>query len=156
HFDENLSGYVRQWIEDGTLAVFESVKEAEERGYEPYKRGPQREIMNSAEIARACETIAAQIIADPSDPTALAIVGVVSRGAILGMRLRDLIETQTGVRPSCGALDVYSGDSQLRPIDADSFDVDGRLIVLVDDVINSGWTIQRAMTALWQRGRPAA
>jgi pyrimidine operon attenuation protein/uracil phosphoribosyltransferase len=112
--------------------------------------------MNSAEIARACETIAAQIIADASDPTALAIVGVVSRGAMLAMRLRDLIEAQTGVRPACGALDVYSGDSQLRPIDADSFDVDGRLIVLVDDVINSGWTIQRAMTALWQRGRPAA
>jgi pyrimidine operon attenuation protein/uracil phosphoribosyltransferase len=139
-----------------TLAVFESVKEAEERGYEPYKRGPQREIMNSAEIARACETIVAQIIADASDPTALAIVGVVSRGAMLAMRLRDLIEAQTSVRPACGALDVYSGDSQLRPIDADSFDVDGRLIVLVDDVINSGWTIQRAMTALWQRGRPAA
>jgi pyrimidine operon attenuation protein/uracil phosphoribosyltransferase len=30
------------------------------------------------------------------------------------------------------------------------------MIVLVDDVINSGWTVQRAMTALWQRGRPAA
>jgi pyrimidine operon attenuation protein/uracil phosphoribosyltransferase len=29
-------------------------------------------------------------------------------------------------------------------------------VVLVDDVINSGWTVQRAMTALWQRGRPAA
>ena len=28
--------------------------------------------------------------------------------------------------------------------------------MLVDDVINSGWTVQRAMTALWQRGRPAA
>jgi aspartate carbamoyltransferase catalytic subunit len=155
HFDENLSGYVRQWIEDGTLAVFESVKEAEERGYEPYKRGPQREIMNSAEIARACDAIAAQIIADAPDPTALAIVGVVSRGALLAMRLRDLIQTQTKVRPQCAALDVYSGDSQLRPIDADTFDVDGRSIVLVDDVINSGWTIQRAMTALWQRGRPA-
>ena len=61
HFDENLYGYVRQWIEDGSLAVFETVKEAEERGYEPYRRGPQREIMNAAEIARACEAIAAQI-----------------------------------------------------------------------------------------------
>jgi aspartate carbamoyltransferase catalytic subunit len=157
HFDENLYGYVRQWIEDGALAVFDTVKEAEERGYEPYKRGPQREIMNAAEIARACQTMAAQVIADANDPTSLAIVGVISRGAMLAVRIRDLIEAQTGVRPPCAALDVYAGDTALRAIDgADSFDVDGRTIVLVDDVINSGWTVQRAMTALWHRGRPAA
>lgn len=156
HFDENLYGYVRQWIEEGALAVFETVKEAEERGYEPYRRGPQREIMNADEIARACRAMAAQVIADAADPTALAIVGVVSRGALLAMRLRDLIEAQTGVRPPCAALDVYGGDTTLLPADTDIFDVDGRTIVLVDDVINSGWTVQRAMTALWQRGRPAA
>ena len=40
--------------------------------------------------------------------------------------------------------------------DRGSFEVEGRTIVLVDDVINSGWTVQRAMAALWQRGRPAA
>jgi aspartate carbamoyltransferase catalytic subunit len=157
HFDENLYGYVRQWSEEGTLAVFESVKEAEERGYEPYKRGPQREVMNAAEIGRSCEAIAAQVIADVADLTALAIVGVVSRGAMLALRLRDLVEAQTQVRPPCAALDVYGGDSQLRAIDgADAFNVDGRTVVLVDDVINSGWTVQRAMTALWKHGRPAA
>jgi aspartate carbamoyltransferase catalytic subunit len=156
HFDENLYGYVHQWIEEGTLAVFETVKEAEERGYEPYRRGPQREIMNTDEIARACHAMATQVIADVADPTALAIVGVVSRGAMLAMRLRDLIEAQTGVRPPCAALDVYGGDAALRPVGAESFDVDGRTIVLVDDVINSGWTVQRAMTALWRGGRPAA
>src|ERR1039458_4058835 len=32
-FDENLQGYVRQWIEEGSLAVFDSVKQAEEAGY---------------------------------------------------------------------------------------------------------------------------
>ncbi len=39
-YDENLYGYVRQWIAEGSLAVFDSVKQAEESGYEPYKRGP--------------------------------------------------------------------------------------------------------------------
>ncbi|HJU28361.1 MAG TPA: phosphoribosyltransferase family protein, partial [Candidatus Binataceae bacterium] len=156
HFDENLYGYARQWIEEGTLAVFETVKEAEERGYEPYRRGPQREIMNAEEIARACQAMAAQVIADAADPTALAIVGVVSRGAMLAIRLRDLIEARTGVRPPCAALDVYGGDAALVSADTENFDVDGRTIVLVDDVINSGWTVQRAMTALWRRGRPAA
>ncbi len=156
HFDESLNGYVRQWIEDGTLAAFDTVKEAEERGYEPYRRGPQREIMNSEEIARACEAMAAQIIADAADPTSLVIVGVVSRGALLAIRLRGLIEGRTGVRPPCAALDVYGGDTALRSFDdPDNFGIDGRTIVLVDDVINSGWTVQRAMTVLWQRGRPA-
>jgi aspartate carbamoyltransferase catalytic subunit len=155
-FDENLHGYVRQWIEDGSLAVFETVKQAEEDGYEPYRRGPQREIMNAAEISAACDTIAAQIVADVADPSTLAFVGVVSRGAMLALRLRKLIELQTGVRAPCAALDVYAGGAAIEPIDGPDLDVDGRTIVLVDDVINSGWTIQRAMTTLWQRGRPAA
>jgi aspartate carbamoyltransferase catalytic subunit len=156
HFDESLHGYVRRWMEDGTLAVFDSVKEAEERGYEPYRRGPQREIMNSDEIGQACEAMAAQIVADAVDPTSLAIVGVVSRGALLALRLRELVARDTGVRPPCAALDVY-GETALHSLDdVDNLEVvDRRLIVLVDDVINSGWTIQRAMTVLWQRGRPA-
>ena len=155
-FDESLHGYVRQWMEDGTLAVFDSVKEAEERGYGPYRRGPQREIMNSDEIVSACEAMAAQIVADAADPTSLAIVGVVTRGALLATRLRELIARHTGVRPPGAALDVY-GETALHSFDdVDNFEVDGRMIVLVDDVINSGWTVQRAMTMLWQRGRPAS
>jgi len=157
HFDDSLKGYVRQWIEEGTLAVFESVKEAEEHGYEPYKRGPQREIMNASEIERACRGIAEQIGAGVADPTALTIVGVISRGAMLAMRLCDLIEARSGIRPRCAALDAYARDVALRPLDdaLESFNVDGREVVLVDDVINSGWTVQRAMTALWRYGRPA-
>jgi aspartate carbamoyltransferase catalytic subunit len=157
HFDESLYGYVRQWIEEGSLAVFESVKQAEESGYEPYRRGPQREIMNADEVAAACRALAGQIIADLPDLATVSIVGVVSRGALLAMRLRDFIEAQTGVRPPCSALDVFSGEAAFHPLDGGtSLEVEERTIVLVDDVINSGWTVQRAMTALWQRGRPAA
>ena len=81
-------------------------------GYEPYRRGPQREIMNAAEIAAACGAIAAQMIADVADLASLAIVGVVSHGAMLAMRLRDLIEAQTEVRPPCAALDVFGGEAR--------------------------------------------
>jgi aspartate carbamoyltransferase catalytic subunit len=156
-FDESLYGFVRQWIEEGTLAVFDTVKEAEEGGYEPYRRGPQREIMNAAEIARACEALADQIVAGAADLASLVIIGVVSRGAMLALRLRDLIEARAGFRPPCAALDVYGRDTDLISIEGrEPFTVDDRTIVLVDDVINSGWTVQRAMTAIWQRGRPAA
>jgi pyrimidine operon attenuation protein/uracil phosphoribosyltransferase len=45
----------------------------------------------------------------------------------------------------------------VHPIDGtDNFDVEDRTIILVDDVINSGWTVQRAMATIGQRGRPAA
>lgn len=156
-FDENLYGFVRQWIEEGTLAVFDTVKQSEENAYEPYRRGPQREVMNAAEIARACATIADQIAADTIDVSSVVMVGVVSRGALLALRLQDLIESRTGFRPSCAALDVYDRDANLITLEGpERFAVDERIVVLTDDVINSGWTVQRAMTALWQHGRPAA
>src|SRR5579885_965135 len=156
-FDESLLGYVRQWLEDGTLVVFETVKQAEEAGYEPYRRGPQREIMNADEISRAVETIAAQVIRDLPDLTRVSVVGIVSHGAVLAMRICEMIERQSGVRIPCAALDVFRGYDGLQPLGgAHSFEVEDRVIVLTDDVINSGWTVQRAMTTLWKMGRPAA
>ncbi|MGO9062900.1 MAG: phosphoribosyltransferase family protein [Candidatus Binataceae bacterium] len=155
-FDESLIGYVRQWLEDGTMAVFETVKQAEEAGYEPYRRGPQREIMNAEEIARAVEAMAAQIIRDLPDLARVSVVGIVSHGALLALRLCELIEQHTKVRIPCAALDVFRGFDALQPLGgAQSFEVEDRIIVLTDDVINSGWTVQRAMTTLWKLGRPA-
>jgi pyrimidine operon attenuation protein/uracil phosphoribosyltransferase len=113
--------------------------------------------MNADEIARALEALAEQAIADLPDLTNAAIVGVVSRGAVLAMRLRDLIEGKTGVRLPCAALDIFGGEAAVQPLDAAAeYSSEGRTIVLVDDVINSGWTVQRALDALWQHGRPAA
>ncbi len=74
-YDEGLADYVRNWIAEGSLAVFDSVKQAEEAGYEPYKRGPQREIMNADEIDRAVDALADQIVKDLGDVTSVTIVG---------------------------------------------------------------------------------
>jgi aspartate carbamoyltransferase catalytic subunit len=156
-YDENLYGYVRQWIEEPSLAVFETVKQAEEHGYEPYRRGPQREVMNSDEIAVAVESLAEQIAADVSDLTNVYLIGVVSHGAVLATRVRDVLEKKSGTRAPCAAVDVYRSQEAIQQLDGGApFGVEGRTIVIVDDVINSGWTIQRAMTMIWQYGRPAA
>jgi aspartate carbamoyltransferase catalytic subunit len=156
-FDEHLRGYVRQWIDEKSLAVFESVKQAEENGYEPYRRGPQREIMNAAEIGWALDELAGQVIADLPDAGNLIIAGIVSHGALIALRLRDLIEARTGIRPPGLMLDVYNTSDPVRLMDGgEEIDVTGRTVILVDDVINTGWTVQRAMAILWQRGRPAA
>jgi len=156
-YDETLYGYVRQWIEEQSLAVFETVKQAEEHGYEPYRRGPQREVMNSAEIAAAVDSLATQIANDIADLTNVSLAGVVSHGAVLAIRVRDALEARAGIRVPCAAVDVYGAGEAVRILDGTSpFTVEGRTIVIVDDVINSGWTVQRAMTMLWQHGRPAA
>jgi pyrimidine operon attenuation protein / uracil phosphoribosyltransferase len=113
--------------------------------------------MNEEEVVRAIESLADQVIADVHDVPGVSIVGVVSRGAMLALRLRDLIGAKTAVLAPCAALDVYKPADPLYPIDgAENFNVEDRTIILVDDVINSGWTVQRAMATIWQRGRPAA
>jgi aspartate carbamoyltransferase catalytic subunit len=156
-FDENLRGYARRWLEEGSLAVFRDPKQAEESGYEPYRRGPQREVMNAAEMARAVESLAEQLIADLPDLTAVTIVGVLSQGAALALRLRESIEGRSGLRMPCAAVNVLGEDGALLDMDGGpTVAVDGRTIVLLDDVINSGWTVQRAMAALWKMGRPSA
>jgi aspartate carbamoyltransferase catalytic subunit len=156
-YDENLYGYVRQWIEEQSLAVFETVKQAEENGYEPYRRGPQREVMNSTEIAQAVESLAGQIATDVGDLTNVCLFGVVSRGAVLATRVRDALEKKTGARAPCAAIDVYGDDHAIRTLDgAAPLNVEDRVIVILDDVINSGWTVQKAMTTIWQHGRPAS
>jgi aspartate carbamoyltransferase catalytic subunit len=156
-YDESLYGYVRQWIAEDSLAVFDSVKQAEETGYEPYKRGPQREVMNADEIERAVDSMAAQVIADVTDLTNVSIVGVVSHGAMLAIRMRDRIASKSGVRPPTAVLDLYSPAETVVALDSgEPLAVADRVIVIVDDVLNSGWTVQRAMTTLWQHGRPAS
>jgi aspartate carbamoyltransferase catalytic subunit len=157
-FDESLAGYAHDWIEEGSLAVFDSVKEAEEAGYEPYRRGPQREIMDAGEIAQALDTLAGQIVEDLPDLSGLVLVGIVSHGALLALRLRELIQTRAGVKPACAMLDLFGGPEAIRPVEGEEgeFSAEDRTLVLVDDVISGGWTVQRAMDMLWRKGRPAA
>ena len=160
-FDRNLYGYVRSWIEQSSLAVFESVKQAEESGYEPYRRGPQREIMNAdrsrgglRRAGRADDRRSArprlgydrwrgQPRRDAGDAPARSDRSADSRASAVrgARRLRRRGRVSSARR---------------RRLLEGQIEVEDRTIVLVDDVINSGWTVQRAMTALWQRGRPAA
>jgi pyrimidine operon attenuation protein/uracil phosphoribosyltransferase len=74
------------------------------------------------------------------------------------MRISHLIEARTGVKVPTALIDVYGAGDPIRSIDGpqDEFTTEGRVIVLVDDVFNSGWTVQRAMELLWRSGRPAA
>jgi pyrimidine operon attenuation protein/uracil phosphoribosyltransferase len=92
----------------------------------------------------------------------LAIVGIHRRGAFLAERLRDLLEQLIHAAIPLGDLDIgfYRDDVASRP-DAPivhashiDFDVNGRTIVIVDDVLFTGRTVRAAIEALFDYGRP--
>lgn len=93
----------------------------------------------------------------------LAIVGIHRRGAFLAQRLRDLLEDLLGAAIPLGDLDIgfYRDDVASRP-DAPvvhashiDFDIAGRTVVIVDDVLFTGRTVRAAIEALFDYGRPA-
>jgi pyrimidine operon attenuation protein / uracil phosphoribosyltransferase len=99
----------------------------------------------------------------------LALVGIQTRGVPLARRLARLIEERAGVEPALGAVDItfYRDDVTVRggeaPLAAQplvratqlDFPLDGRTVVLVDDVLYTGRTIRAAIEALFDYGRPA-
>lgn len=121
-------------------------------------------LLDAADLDRTLDRLARQVAERLDDPTGPpALVGLQTRGVYLARRLRDKIETVERVRLPLGILDVamYRDDVRRRPhlpvhpTDL-PFPVDGRRIVLVDDVVYTGRTARAALDALMDFGRPAA
>jgi pyrimidine operon attenuation protein/uracil phosphoribosyltransferase len=94
----------------------------------------------------------------------VALVGIHTRGAVLGERLHALVGELTGSEVPFGDLDIsfYRDDVNDRQPGAEpvvhashlDFDLDGRTVVLVDDVLFTGRTVRAAIDALFDYGRP--
>jgi pyrimidine operon attenuation protein/uracil phosphoribosyltransferase len=97
------------------------------------------------------------------DLPAPALIGIHRRGALLARRLRDILEDLLGVEVPLGDLDIgFYRDDVSRRTDAPvvhashiDFDVAGRTVVIVDDVLYTGRTVRAAIEALFDYGRPA-
>ena len=109
------------------------------------------------------ERLAHQLIENYGTFENTALVGVQSRGVLLGERLHQRLQTITALTDiPFGKLDItfYRDDFRTRtdPIRANrtefDFSLDGKRIILVDDVLYSGRTIHAALSALNQYGRP--
>ena len=118
-------------------------------------------VMDESEIERSLTRIAHQILEKNKGAGSIAIVGIVTRGDLLAKRLVEKIEEIEGVHVPLGRLDIsfYRDDfaTYLSPevLSTDiMFDIDGRDIVLVDDVLYTGRTIRAALDALMDIGRP--
>ena len=117
--------------------------------------------MDAGEIHGAVVRLAREIVERHGGTDGLALIGIQRRGAVIADRLVTSIEERERVRVPVGTLDIslYRDDlSELamypivRPTEL-SFDITGRTIVLVDDVLFTGRTVRAALAALADHGR---
>lgn len=125
--------------------------------------GPRSAVaMDSDAIARAVKRIAREIAERNNGADALALIGIVRRGANLADRLAALLRDESGRDARVGTLDISSyrddgkgasGDPRLLDRDI-PFPLDDARVVLVDDVLYTGRTVRAALAALADLGRP--
>src|SRR4051812_27331402 len=126
--------------------------------------GPGAILLSADDVRRAVSRIAHEIVERERDLSTLAVVGIRSRGDILATRLVDAIAMHENTKVPRGSLDITLYRDDLTRIgyapvvheSALDFSVDGKVVVLVDDVLFTGRTIRAAMDALIDYGRPRA
>jgi len=127
---------------------------------------PQRQLLSESDIARTIDRIAHQILErdhEAADSGDVVLLGIPTRGSNLADRLAARLTVFTGRTVTAGALDttLYRDDLRSqgpRALAATSMPpggIDGRTVILVDDVLFSGRTIRAALDALRDHGRPA-
>ena len=121
-----------------------------------------REIINSEEMNRAMVRIAHEILEKNKGTEGLALIGIRTGGAYLAKRFQEKIHAVEGCEVPLGLLDITMYRDDLTEIGPQpnvgetdiSFDVNGKNVVLVDDVLFTGRTIRCALDALIDLGRP--
>jgi len=123
-----------------------------------------RRIMTSDDVRRAVVRISHEIVEKHAGTEGLVLVGIQRRGVPLANRLADSISEHEGARLPVGALDITFhrddlarlGESPLVKGTDLPFEIEGRTVVLVDDVLYTGRTVRAALDALREFGRPRA
>ena len=123
-------------------------------------------VMDSDRMSRSLVRIAHEIVERNRGVDDLAIVGIRERGVPLARRISAELERIAGKAVPTGALDItlYRDDLMRQAVGPQPlvrstdilFDIDNRIIVLVDDVLYTGRTIRAALDALIDFGRPRA
>ena len=119
-------------------------------------------ILNSGEISRALRRISHEILEKNHGPENLLLLGIPTRGAYLSRRIASAISEIENTELESGTLDItmYRDDLRLKaprtllPTSIPGGNIDGKDVVLIDDVFYSGRTIRAALDALNELGRP--
>ncbi|HET6484213.1 MAG TPA: bifunctional pyr operon transcriptional regulator/uracil phosphoribosyltransferase PyrR [Actinoplanes sp.] len=121
-------------------------------------------ILSAADLHRVVDRIAHQILEKTSGATGTVLLGIPTRGVPLARRLAARIHAFEGIDVPVGSLDItlYRDDLRLQATRAlgktelPGDGIDGRRVVLVDDVLFSGRTVRAALDALKDEGRPSS
>jgi len=122
-----------------------------------------RVVLDSTKVDLKVRALVAAIRKEfQKDLSKLALIGIQTRGAHLARRMAKLFEEETGKDIPVGILDITLYRDDMHDIAAQpevketdlSFDIEGRPLILVDDVLFTGRTIRSAMNALIDYGRP--
>lgn len=119
------------------------------------------EILSADELRRTLNRLASQIVERSGDLSKLVLLGIYTRGVPLAELLARQIEAFEQIQVPVGSLDITFYRDDLDQIDLRTpekteipFDLSGRTVVLVDDVIFKGRTIRAALNAVHDYGRP--
>ena len=124
---------------------------------------PARTVLKQADITRALTRISHEILESNRGPENLVVMGIPTRGVVLAARIGAILAEISGTVVPSGSLDVtlYRDDLGRNPTRVPSptevppGGIDGKTVVLVDDVLYSGRTIRSALDALGAIGRPS-
>jgi pyrimidine operon attenuation protein/uracil phosphoribosyltransferase len=130
----------------------------------PMKNTDEKKILTEQDISRALVRIAHEILEGNRGTKGLALIGIRTRGVFLAQRLQVEIQKIERTEIPLGSLDItlYRDDlgeigpsPMVRETDL-PFDLTGKIVVLVDDVLYTGRTVRAALDALIDFGRPRA
>ena len=118
--------------------------------------------LSAPDIKRALTRISHEILEKNQGSASIVLLGIPTRGAHLAQRIATIISEIEGTQVPCGTLDItlFRDDLRLRapkaimPTKIPSCGIEGKDLVLVDDVLFSGRTIRAALDALGEIGRP--
>ncbi|HYW41464.1 MAG TPA: bifunctional pyr operon transcriptional regulator/uracil phosphoribosyltransferase PyrR [Bryobacteraceae bacterium] len=121
------------------------------------------QLMSASEIDRTLVRLAHEVLEKTKDLDLLAFIGIRRRGVPLAQRLAKKIETLENRKVPVGILDINLYRDDLSTVDIKPvvsateipFEVAGKDIILMDDVLYTGRTIRAALDALFDHGRPA-
>jgi pyrimidine operon attenuation protein / uracil phosphoribosyltransferase len=123
-------------------------------------------LLNAKQIDSILNKLTSRIVADIPEGVEIAVIGIRSRGEIVAQRLAARLSEKIGSDTPCGTLDITlyrddlnspkSGSQPLVRTTEITFDINDKLIILVDDVLYTGRSARAAMDALIDLGRPKA
>lgn len=120
-----------------------------------------REILSEQEIRRTLTRLASQLVERAGNIDNIVLLGIYTRGVSLAKLLAEQIKALEGVYPAVGAIDVTFYRDDLDRIKTRTpaktkipFDLTGKTVILVDDVIYKGRTVRAALNAVTEYGRP--